>query len=195
MPRRPRVLELRSGWRGFVHGLAPITPEVLMTARASGSSPENLEVQLAQQLRDVEDRLVTEFASRPDVGEHRVQHVLALVRERFADARIHAFFAHPDGTGGARTTQRQPSPARPTDSMAQVFRAARGRGVRFLTRLVSYLCQDQAWARTRESSRHTRLSRQGASASAPPRLVPITVQHGTLTRRGAHRKFCVGHKW
>lgn len=87
-----------------------------MTARASGSSPENLEVQLAQQLRDVEDRLVTEFASRPDVGEHRVQHVLALVRERFADARIHAFLpilmerAAREQLNGSRPQQGPPIP-------------------------------------------------------------------------------------
>jgi hypothetical protein len=63
-----------------------------MTARASGSSLESLEEQqVGQHLRDMEDRLVTEYASQPDIGEDRVRHALGRVRERFADARIHAF--------------------------------------------------------------------------------------------------------
>jgi hypothetical protein len=58
-----------------------------MTADGSGTSREGLEERMvAQHLREVEDRLVTEYT-----GDDRVRHVLGLVRERFADASIRSF--------------------------------------------------------------------------------------------------------
>jgi hypothetical protein len=63
-----------------------------MPAPTSGSNLESLgDQQIAQHVKDLEARLIAEYTSRPDIGEDRVLHILGLVRERFADARVHAF--------------------------------------------------------------------------------------------------------